>query len=70
MFVICACWEELSHEEKRPLNEQVGHMLKHAGVSITVTSFTDVVAFLIGASTVSYHSECVKLLSLGWVTNL
>lgn len=54
MFVILACWEELTSEQKSlPLHEQIGLMLKHAGVSITITSLTDVIAFLIGASTVS-----------------
>lgn len=54
MFVILACWEELTSEQlKLPLHEKIGLMMKHAGVSITITSFTDVIAFLIGASTVS-----------------
>lgn len=56
MFVILACWEELtSEQQKLPLHEKVGLMLKHAGVSISITSFTDVIAFLIGASTVSIN---------------
>nr|CAH7737017.1 unnamed protein product [Callosobruchus chinensis] len=53
MFVILACWEELSEEEKKlPIHEKVGMMLKHAGVSISITSLTDVIAFLIGSSTI------------------
>lgn len=52
MFVITACWEQLKLEEKSPLEQKIGYMLKHAGVSITVTTVTDVMAFLIGASTV------------------
>ncbi|KAG5871007.1 hypothetical protein JTB14_006974 [Gonioctena quinquepunctata] len=53
MFVIFACWEELTDEQKKlPLHERVGLMLKHGGVSITITSFTDVIAFLIGSSTI------------------
>lgn len=53
MFVILSCWDELDEEEKKlPLPEKIGLMLKHAGVSITITSFTDVIAFIIGSSTV------------------
>lgn len=58
MFVILACWEDLAKEEKKlPLHEKIALMMKHAGVSITITSFTDVIAFLIGASTVSICSS-------------
>lgn len=54
MFVIMACWEELSFEQKKlPVPERTALMLKHAGVSITITSFTDILAFIVGSSTVS-----------------
>ena len=47
-------WNRLSASERKlPLEQQAGHALKHAGVSITVTSITDIVAFGIGATTVS-----------------
>ncbi|XP_037081976.1 NPC intracellular cholesterol transporter 1-like [Pollicipes pollicipes] len=62
MFVILQCWEMLTPDERlRPLEERVGRTLQHAGVSITVTSLTDFVAFAIGASTVlpSLESFCV-----------
>jgi len=53
MFVIVGAWTNLSSEEKkRPIPEKVAMALKHAGVSITVTSVTDIVAFSIGGSTV------------------
>nr|XP_023011826.1 Niemann-Pick C1 protein-like [Leptinotarsa decemlineata] len=53
MFVILACWEELKEEDRKlPIHERVGLMLKHGGVSITITSFTDIIAFLIGSSTI------------------
>lgn len=55
MLVIIACWNDInynSNNEKYELPHRIGLMLKHAGVSITVTSITDVVAFIIGASTV------------------
>ena len=35
-----------------PAKERVAGALKHAGVSISVASFTDMCAFLIGATTV------------------
>ena len=54
MFVIIEAWNNLSAAEKqKPLPEKVALTMKHAGVSITVTSVTDFVAFAIGASTVS-----------------
>ncbi|XP_060517935.1 protein patched homolog 3-like isoform X2 [Cylas formicarius] len=53
MLVILTCWDELHDDEKHlSLPEKVGLMLKHAGVSITITSFTDVIAFIIGSSTI------------------
>lgn len=53
MFVIIEAWNNLSAAEKqKPLPEKVALTMKHAGVSITVTSVTDFVAFAIGASTV------------------
>lgn len=60
MLVIMSCWDELP-PERLPLPERVGKMLKHAGVSITITSFTDVIAFIIGASTVSFKSSILNV---------
>ena len=57
MFVIVQCW---SNMQKDPLNaglslpDQMGIALKHAGVSVTVTSLTDVFAFGVGAVTVGF----------------
>ncbi|KAG6455397.1 NPC intracellular cholesterol transporter 1 [Manduca sexta] len=62
MFVMNACWKNLSEaESKKSLPVKVGLMLKHAGVSIVITSFTDVVALLIGAITIlpSLKSFCI-----------
>lgn len=62
MFVMNACWKNLSEAElKKSLPVKIGLMLKHAGVSIVITSFTDIVALLIGAITVlpSLKSFCV-----------
>lgn len=53
-FVIVQAWNIQSASEKRlPIHERCGRALKHAGVSITVTSVTDIVAFGIGSTTVS-----------------
>ncbi|XP_071117818.1 NPC intracellular cholesterol transporter 1-like isoform X1 [Haliotis cracherodii] len=53
MFVIVEAWKNLTSEEQLlPLPQRVAVMMKHAGVSVTVTSVTDIVAFGIGASTV------------------
>lgn len=53
MFVIVEAWRNLTpHEMTLPLVERMALSLKHAGVSVTVTSITDIVAFAIGASTV------------------
>ncbi|XP_063619440.1 protein patched homolog 1-like [Cydia splendana] len=62
MFVMQACWENLSEADSRKTNPyKVGLMLKHAGVSIVITSFTDIVALLIGAITIlpSLKSFCI-----------
>lgn len=62
MFVMNACWINLSTtESKKSIPVKVGLMLKHAGVSIVITSFTDIVALLIGAITIlpSLKSFCI-----------
>lgn len=54
MFVIVQCWNNLTSEDiKNPLHVRIGTALKHAGVSITITSITDFAAFAVGSSTVS-----------------
>ncbi|XP_077288110.1 NPC intracellular cholesterol transporter 1-like [Arctopsyche grandis] len=62
MFIMKACWEQLDEYERTlPLPDQIGLMLQHAGASIIVTSFTDIVAFSVGAITVlpSLQSFCI-----------
>lgn len=63
IFVIMACWKQVAGSTNKddPIAERIGLMLKHAGASITVTSVTDVVAFLIAATTVlpSLRSFCI-----------
>jgi len=49
MFVIIQCMDNL--DDDLDPKEKVAQAMKHAGVAITVTSFTDAAAFFIGAST-------------------
>ena len=53
MFVIVQAVENLSASERKlPIDQRVGKAMRHAGVSITVTSVTDMAAFLIGSTSV------------------
>lgn len=53
MFVIMAAWEAAGrHKASSGCHiERAGRTMRHAGVAITVTSLTDVIAFAVGAST-------------------
>ena len=58
MFVIVQCYSNLSKEDlERSLLIQIGITMKHAGVSITITSITDFLAFVVGSSTVRQQSH-------------
>jgi len=47
------CWYNLLEQNKGlPLPERIGHTMRHAGISVTVTSITDVMAFGLGAFTI------------------
>lgn len=60
MFVIVQCWSNLNKEEmKRSLPARIGITMKHAGVSITITSVTDFAAFAVGATTVIIQISCI-----------
>jgi len=53
MFVIMECWyNQLDDHSHLPLPERIGHTMRHAGISVTVTSITDVMAFGLGAFTI------------------
>ena len=54
MFVIVHAFDNLSTPEKqlKSLAQNFGTTMKHAGVAITITSVTDLLAFAIGATTV------------------
>ena len=49
MFVIVQCWSNLHLDSTASITEKMGVALQHAGVSITVTSLTDIFAFGVGA---------------------
>ncbi len=54
MFVIVQSLENMSGVERAlPVPQRIALTMKHAGVSITVTSLTDLAAFSFGATTVS-----------------
>ena len=54
MYVIVQGINNLSESDKKlPIHDRIGIAMKHAGISITVTSVTDMAAFLIGSSSVS-----------------
>uniref|UniRef100_A0AAG5CW11 SSD domain-containing protein n=2 Tax=Anopheles atroparvus TaxID=41427 RepID=A0AAG5CW11_ANOAO len=62
MFVMMACYRKVRKvNPDLPLAERMGLMLQHAGASITVTSLTDIVAFVVGSVTVipSLQSFCI-----------
>jgi len=54
MFVIVQCWTNMKRDPTShglSIADKMGIALKHAGVSVTVTSLTDVFAFGVGAVT-------------------
>ena len=59
MFVIMSCLQQVSSKER--LEVRVGQALRHAGTSVTVTTATDVLAFSVGAVTVSEISRVSSL---------
>jgi Niemann-Pick C1 protein len=70
MFVIVQCWDTLdkrrkakpsSHLNDLSLPERFGETLSHAGVAITITSVTDIIAFGVGGTTVlpALKSFCI-----------
>ena len=59
MFVLVQCWENVSRDSASgtTLAVRLAGALSHAGVSITVTTATDILAFGVGAVTVSSLSS-------------
>ena len=69
MYVIVQGISNLSDSDKKlPIPDRIGIAMKHAGVSITVTSVTDMAAFLIGSSSVSFsvYLICNKKIELSF----
>jgi len=62
MFVIVQCWSNLRMDASTSIQEKMGLALQHAGVSITVTSLTDIFAFGVGAISImpGLESFCVS----------
>ena len=53
MFVLVQSYENLTMEElKLSLEDRFGKALSHAGMAVSVTSVTNIVAFMLGATTV------------------
>ena len=52
MFVIIQCYDNLGSEKSQDNVENIGKTMRHAGVAITVTSLTDFIVFVLGATTV------------------
>lgn len=69
IFVIVQSWDNIGGQKKdhRSVPEKMSSALRHAGVSVLVTSVTDICAFAIGSATVS--TTTTKLLfSLSSIT--
>lgn len=57
-FVIITTWDRINKANMRlPIEERVAITMQHAGVSVTVTSFSDLVAFACGISTVGFNLQ-------------
>ena len=59
-FVMMTSWREVNSNikyEHKIVYEKIALALSHAGTAIFITSFTDVIAFIIGASTVSIRTH-------------
>merc|ERR1712128_104489 len=73
MFVIMECWHNLARDpaiSALSIPERMGRTMKHAGVSVTVTSITDVFAFGIGACTImpGLRAFCVSAaICIAWI---
>ena len=60
-FVIITTWNRINKQGKQySIEERVAITMQHAGVSVTVTSFSDLVAFACGISTVSFIERSAK----------
>lgn len=56
IFVMMACWRQLQATAmENTLEERMAKMLQIAGASITITSITDITAFVVGGLAVRHH---------------
>ena len=63
MFVIVQCLNNVkrsSSEEARSVSQIISETMRHAGVSITVTSVTDILAFGVGYFTVRNRFSSIR----------
>ena len=67
-FVIMTTWNRVHSANKdTSVEERIALTMQHAGVSISITSFSDLVAFACGISTVRYtegDKSICKLMTL------
>ena len=64
-FVVLETWKRMDKEHPdMPIEEKMAITMKHAGVSVTVTSISDFAAFAAGISTVFYYCALVMLYML------
>ena len=63
MFVIVQCLNNVkrSSSEARSVSQIISETMRHAGVSITVTSVTDILAFGVGYFTVRNRFSSIGL---------
>ena len=60
-FVIITTWNRINKaNQDLTIEERIGLTMQHAGVSVTVTSFSDLVAFACGISTVRFVMWCLE----------
>ena len=64
MFVIVQSFDSLKSENRdKDLPTQIGLAIKNAGVAITITSFTNCLAFGIGKYTIAVFLKCIAMVS-------
>ena len=57
MFLVMSSWSETLHLREISVSQRVSMTLMFAGVGMTVTSVTDLLAFLVGSTSVFFSVE-------------